>query len=136
MAMSSSDHDDDEVMAEINMTPLVDVMLVLLIIFIVTIPVMQDAVKVQLPQASASPNDARPEHISLALDAQGQRFWNGQAISDSDFQQRLHDAAQHSPRPELHLSADKRTPYEFVAKTMAASQRAGLAKISFVTLPE
>ena len=136
MAMPGPDSADDEVMSEINMTPLVDVMLVLLIIFIVTIPVINDAIRVQLPQASAAPKDARPEHVSVAIDAAGRVYWNTQVVDEAGLKERLAQAAGHEPRPELHLSADRQTPYEKVAKLMAASQRAGIAKISFVTEPE
>jgi biopolymer transport protein ExbD len=136
MAMPGSDHTDDEVMSEINMTPLVDVMLVLLIIFIVTIPVINDAIRVQLPQASAAPSDAKPEHVSVAIDAAGKVYWNSQAVDEAGLSARLTQAARLDPKPELHLRADRLTPYEKVAKLMAASQRAGLSKISFVTEPE
>jgi biopolymer transport protein ExbD len=136
MAMPGSDNTDDEVMSEINMTPLVDVMLVLLIIFIVTIPVINDAIRVQLPQASAAPSDAKPEHVSVAIDAAGKVYWNGQVVDEAGLADKLAQATRHVPKPELHLRADRLTPYEKLAKIMAASQRAGLQKIAFVTEPE
>lgn len=136
MATPGPDTTDDEVMSEINMTPLVDVMLVLLIIFIVTIPVINDAIRVQLPQASSTPSNAKPEHINVAIDATGQVYWNSQTVDQAGLAAKLAQAASHEPKPELHLRADRLTPYEKVARLMAASQRAGLSKISFVTEPE
>ncbi len=136
MAMSGPDNSDDELMSEINMTPLVDVMLVLLIIFIVTIPAINEAIRVQLPQASASPADAKPEHVNVAIDGAGLLYWNKEAVDEAGLKERLARAGAQEPRPELHLRADRQTPYEKVAKVMAASQKAGLARISFVTEPD
>src|SRR5215217_4694494 len=106
MAFGTQD-EPDEVMNEINMTPLVDVMLVLLIVFIITVPVMKHAVNIDLPQATSTPQDVKPETIRLSVDAQGQYFWNEQAIAEADLLPRLQDAAGRNPQPELHLRGDK-----------------------------
>ena len=135
MAFGTQD-DTDEVMNEINMTPLVDVMLVLLIVFIITVPVMQHSVNVDLPRATSSPQDAKPETIRLSVDAQGRYYWNEQPIADADLQPRLQTAAQREPQPELHLRGDKEARYERVAQALAAAQRSGLHRIGFITEPK
>jgi biopolymer transport protein ExbD len=129
--------DDDDFNPEINTTPLVDVMLVLLIIFIMTIPVMNNAVKLDLPRAASQPNDTKPETINLAIDASGKVFWNNEELDDSQLAVRIADAAKVTPQPELHLRADRTTPYEKVAQVMSAAQSGGLTKMGFVTeVPE
>lgn len=136
MAFGKFDSDsDDEVLSEINMIPLIDVMLVLLIVFIITVPVIRHAVQLELPQATSQPSQERPATIRLAIDAQGQYHWNEAAISDQELQTRLDAAAAQQPQPELHLSGDKAVRYERVAQAMAAAQRAGLGKIGFLTRP-
>ena len=135
MAFGTQD-DSDEVMNEINMTPLVDVMLVLLIIFIITVPVMQHAVTVDLPRASNQPEITKPETIRLSVDASGAYFWNAEPISDDALVPRLVQAAAQSPQPELHIRGDKSVRYERVARAMAAAQRAGVRKIGFITEPQ
>ena len=136
MAFSSEHEDDDGMMSEINMTPLVDVMLVLLIIFIITIPVINHSVKIDLPRATSQPDDLKPENIHLDIDAQGQIFWNSEAIDASQLSLRIATAAQKTPQPELHLRAERTTQYEKVAQVMAAAQSGGLSKIGFITEPE
>jgi biopolymer transport protein ExbD len=136
MATNAFDDDDDEVMSEINTTPLVDVMLVLLIIFIVTVPVMTHSVKLDLPRASNQATVTKPQNINLAIDAQGNYFWNEQPVTAEDFAFRVTQAAQQAPQPELHLRADREVRYEAVARAMAVAQRAGLSRIGFVTEPE
>ena len=136
MAFGKFDSDiEDEVLSEINMIPLIDVMLVLLIVFIITVPVIRHAVQLELPQATSQPSQERPATIRLAIDAQGQYHWNEAAISDQELQTRLDAAAAQQPQPELHLSGDKAVRYERVAQAMAAAQRAGLGKIGFLTRP-
>lgn len=135
MAFASMDGGEDEPLAEINMVPLIDVMLVLLIVFIITVPVIRHAVQLELPQATSQPSQERPATIRLAIDAQGQYHWNEAAISDQELQTRLAAAAAQQPQPELHLSGDKAVRYERVAQAMAAAQRAGLGKIGFLTRP-
>ena len=136
MAFGKFDSDsEDEVLSEINMIPLIDVMLVLLIVFIITVPVIRHAVQLELPQATSQPSQERPATSRLAIDAQGQYHWNEAAISDQELQTRLTAAAAQQPQPELHLSGDKAVRYERVAQAMAAAQRAGLGKIGFLTRP-
>ena len=135
MAFGTQD-DTDEVMNEINMTPLVDVMLVLLIIFIITVPVMQHAVSIDLPRASNQPENIKPETIRLSVDASGAYFWNDAPVSDAELNLQLAAAAARTPQPELHIRADKAVRYERVAHAMAAAQRSGVHKIGFITEPE
>ena len=134
MAFGTQD-ETDEVMNEINMTPLVDVMLVLLIIFIITVPVMKHSVNIDLPRASSTPQDSKPETVRLSVDAQGRYFWNEQEVDDSGLLPRLEAAAASNPQPELHLRGDKDARYERVAQALAAAQRSGLRKIGFITEP-
>ena len=134
MAFGTQD-EADEVMNEINMTPLVDVMLVLLIIFIITVPVMKHAVNVDLPQASAQPQTTKPETIRLSVDAQGAYYWNDARVQDPDLLGMLQAEARKNPQPDLHIRGDKAVRYERVAQAMAAAQRAGLRKIGFITEP-
>jgi biopolymer transport protein ExbD len=135
MAFGTQD-DTDDVMNEINMTPLVDVMLVLLIIFIITVPVMKHSVNVDLPRATSTPQDAKPDSIRLSVDAQGRYFWNETLLADDDLLPRLQAEARREPQPELHLRGDKDARYERVAQALAAAQRSGLHKIGFVTEPK
>jgi len=132
MAMGSLSEEDD-FNPEINTTPLVDVMLVLLIIFIITIPVMNHAVKLDLPRAASQPNDVKPQTISLSIDAEGTIFWNGEAMNEAELSTRIADAAKTEPQPELHLHAARTTQYEKVAQVMSAAQAGGLTKMGFVT---
>jgi biopolymer transport protein ExbD len=132
MAFGTQD-DTDEVMNEINMTPLVDVMLVLLIIFIITIPVMKHAVNIELPRASNQPQDAKPQTIRLTVDAEGKYFWNDVAVDDAKLQNLLLEAAQKKPQSSLHIRGDRDVRYERVAQAMAAAQRAGIQGIGFIT---
>jgi biopolymer transport protein ExbD len=136
MAMGSLSDSDDDFNPEINTTPLVDVMLVLLIIFIITIPVINHSVKIDLPRASSQPDDPKPENINLDIDAQGRIFWNSEAIDASQLSLRIATAAQKAPQPELHLRAERTTQYEKVARVMAVAQAEGLSKIGFITEPD
>jgi biopolymer transport protein ExbD len=136
MAMGSLSDSDDDFNPEINTTPLVDVMLVLLIIFIITIPVINQSVKIDLPRASSQPQDLKADNINLDIDAQGQIYWNREAIDAGQLQIRIATAAQKTPQPELHLRAERTTQYEKVAQVMAAAQTGGLSKIGFITEPE
>lgn len=136
MAMGSLSDADDDFNPEINTTPLVDVMLVLLIVFMITIPVMTHNVKIDLPRAASQPEQAKPAHISLAIDAQGKLYWDGQSIDEQQLKTRIAEAAQKTPQPELHLRAERTTQYEKVAQVMAAAQSGGLSKIGFITDPK
>ena len=128
--------DSEAMMSEINMIPFIDVMLVLLIIFIITVPVIKHAVNIDLPRASNEKVLDKPENVRLSVDAQGAYYWNESKIEDTDFQQRLSDTAAQEPQPELHIRGDKDVRYERVAQAMAAAQRAGIRKIGFVTEPD
>ena len=122
-------------MAEINMIPLIDVMLVLLVIFIVTAPLLTHAVKLDLPKAASHPNLTHPEHIELAITAQGALYWNGTPVTKAEMAQRMFAAARQENIPELHLHADQTTQYQILAEVMAAAAKAGLSKIGFVSDP-
>ena len=135
MAFGTQD-DTDEVMNEINMTPMVDVMLVLLIIFIITVPVMKHAVNIDLPRASNVPQDAKPETVRLSVDAAGDYYWNEAKVTEQTMLLQLKAAATQNPQPELHIRGDKAVRYERVATAMAAAQQAGIRKIGFVTEPK
>ena len=135
MAFGTLDDDSDEVMNEINMTPLVDVMLVLLIIFIITVPVIQHSVNIDLPRASNEPQLVKPETLRLSVDAQGGYFLGEEMIADEALAPRLQAAASQNPQPDLHIRGDKSVRYERVAQVMAAAQQAGLRKIGFITEP-
>ncbi|MPM55694.1 Biopolymer transport protein ExbD [bioreactor metagenome] len=135
MAFGTQD-DSDEVMNEINMTPLVDVMLVLLIIFIITVPVIKHAVPVDLPRASNTEELIKPETIRLSVTKDGNFHWNESDISDEELEPRLATEAKKDPQPDLHIRGDKDVRYERVAQAMSAAQRAGIKKIGFVTDPK
>jgi biopolymer transport protein ExbD len=123
-------------MAEINMIPLIDVMLVLLVIFIITAPLLTHAVKLDLPKAASAPNLTRPDNIQLAIDGAGRLYWNGEVVDRAALRARLAAAGKLEPAPEVHLRADKRTPYEVVAQVLADAARAGLTRIGFVSYPD
>ena len=124
-------------MAEINTTPLVDVMLVLLVIFIITAPLLTHAIKLDLPKADAQAGSEKPEIVMLSIDGGGRLFWNNAPVAGLDaLEQRFGEAAARSPQPELHLYADQDTRYQRIAEVMSRAQRAGIAKIGFVTEPE
>ncbi|QXZ10588.1 biopolymer transporter ExbD [Comamonas sp. Y33R10-2] len=129
------DGDSDEVMNEINMTPLVDVMLVLLIIFIITVPVMNHSVNVELPRATNQPEETKPATVQLGITADGKYSWNTQEVSDEQLETNLLAEAAKEPQADLHIRGDKDVRYERVAQAMAAAQRAGVKKIGFVTDP-
>lgn len=120
---------------EINMVPLIDVMLVLLIVFMITAPLLTHSVKIDLPQASSQPTEEKPETVSLSIDASGQLFWNDDAIDAAALPQRLQDAAARSPQPELHLRADRDTRYQMLAEVMTQARSAGIEKMGFITVP-
>jgi biopolymer transport protein TolR len=122
-------------MSDINMTPLIDVMLVLLVIFMITAPLMSSSLKLDLPAASgAQPNDA-PQFISVALDSQGQLFFGDEALTPAAFAARITETARKHPKTEVQLRADKAVPYGRVAEVIGTVQKAGLNRIGFVTEP-
>ncbi|OGA60829.1 MAG: biopolymer transporter ExbD [Betaproteobacteria bacterium RIFCSPLOWO2_12_FULL_65_14] len=122
-------------MAEINMIPLIDVMLVLLVIFIITAPLLTHAVKVDLPKASSTPNITKPENVQLAIDDRGIVYWNGEVLDRSGWRSRMDAAAAQSPPPEVHIRADGAVAYRRVAEVMADAAKAGLTRVGFVTDP-
>lgn len=123
-------------MADINVTPMVDVMLVLLVIFIITAPLFTHAIKLELPNAQSQAAPEKPETITLAINGEGKLFWNNAAISTEELATRFSTAAQKKPQPELQLRADKSTRYEVIAQVMVAAQNGGMNKIGFVTIPK
>jgi biopolymer transport protein ExbD len=122
-------------MAEINVVPLVDVMLVLLVIFIVTAPLLTHSVKIDLPKASSSANITKPEHIEFGIREDGSFYWNGEQVALAELQLRFAAEAQKQPQPELHIRADRLAHYELVAQVMSEAARAGIIRIGFVTDP-
>jgi biopolymer transport protein ExbD len=123
-------------MADMNVVPLVDVMLVLLVIFIVTAPLLTHAVKIDLPKASSAANITKPEHIEFGIRADGSLFWSGEAVTLDQIPQRFAQEAQMQPQPEVHIRADRHVHYEKVAQVMALAAKAGLVRIGFVSDPE
>ena len=123
-------------MAEINMVPLIDVMLVLLVIFIVTAPLLSHSVKLELPRANAQVLTAKAEKIDFSIDAGGRRYWNGQPLSRKEAASRFIENGKRQPQPEVHLRADQAVAYRAVAETLADASKAGLSKIGFVTDPD
>ena len=122
-------------MAEINMIPLIDVMLVLLVIFIITAPLLTHAVKVDLPKASSQANQTKPDNIQLAIDRSGTVFWNGEIVDAAQWRERMAAAARLEPQPEVHLRADGEVAYRRVAQVMSDAAKVGLTRIGFVTDP-
>lgn len=122
-------------MSEINVVPLVDVMLVLLIIFIITAPLLTHSVKIDLPKAESTPNITQPEHIELAIQDDGSLFWNGEPVLLDVLSTRFSAAIAQDSKTELHIRADKLAHYEHVAKVMSKAANAGMARIGFITDP-
>ena len=127
--------DEDRVVSEINTTPLVDVMLVLLIIFLITIPVVTTSIQVRLPKQAIEVRESKPENIVLSVDAAGTLYWFDTRLSAEQLQQRLRKVATLEPQPEVHIRGDLAARYEPVGRIVAACQRAGIAKVSFITEP-
>jgi biopolymer transport protein ExbD len=132
MGMSIGGGGDDEPMMDINMTPLIDVMLVLLIMFIITIPVMTHAVKLDMPRASNAPSNAQPVVINLEIDFDGTVLWNGTPVEIESLEGYFRREAANDPQPELHIRPSKRAKYDVVARVLASAQRNGMRKIGFV----
>lgn len=126
---------EDNMMGEINMVPFIDIMLVLLIVFIITVPVMQHAVNVQLPRAVSEQEVVEPQTLRLSVDAGGVYTLGGEAVSDEQLAERLKTEAARQPQPALHISGDRDVRYERVAQAMSAAQQAGISRIGFVTDP-
>lgn len=140
MAFSNLEQDSDDVMSEINMVPLIDIMLVLLIIFIITVPVIKQAMTVELPQASTMPEDSKPDTISLSIDQDGQFYLDTLAVDDDALREAMQKAIAAAPSPDkepaLHISGDKNVRYDRIAKAMALANESGVTKIGFVTDPD
>ena len=138
MGMSIGGMDDeDKPMSEINTTPLVDVMLVLLILFLITIPVITQSVKVDLPKAANIPTQTKPENINIAVDTEGRVYWNTALVPNQEaLLERIKQVAVMDPQPEIHLRGDRGTAYEHIGRVMVACQRGGISKVGFITEPD
>lgn len=123
-------------MSEINTTPLVDVMLVLLVIFIITAPLLTHAVKIDLPKASSQLLPDKPEVITVSIDAAGKMYWNDVPMASGELKQKLGQIAMQEPQPELNIRADKETRYQVLAEVMAEAQNVGVSKLGFVSEPK
>lgn len=129
--------DSEAAISEINTTPLVDVMLVLLIIFLITIPVITQTVKLELPKVYNEPTKTKPENISLSIDKDGQVFWNAALVKDEEtLLNKIKGEAVKDPQPEIHVRADELTRYEYVGKVILLTQRSGIRKVGFLTEPD
>ena len=136
MNVGSSDGDEDELNSTINTTPLVDVMLVLLIIFLITIPVVTHTVPVELPKDTNIPTQTKPDNVNISVDREGNIFWNEKGIPDmATLLDRMKEVAVKDPQPEVHIRGDANTRYEFVGRVVFTAQRSGISKIGFITEP-
>jgi biopolymer transport protein ExbD len=137
MNVSHDTEVEDKPMSEINTTPLVDVMLVMLIIFLITIPVITQSVKVDLPKAANIPTQTKPENINIAVDAEGNVYWNTSLVPTQEaLLDRLKSIAVLDPQPEVHVRGDRGTAYEHIGRVMVQAQRSGILKIGFITEPD
>jgi len=137
MNVASGDNSDEKPISEINTTPLVDVMLVLLIIFLITVPVITQSVKVELPKAANIPTQTKPENVNIAVDKEGNVYWNTALVPTQDAMlDRLKTVAVLDPQPEIHVRGDRATAYEHIGRLMVLCQRAGIQKVGFITEPD
>ncbi len=137
MAMSVGTEEEGESMADINVTPLVDVMLVLLIIFIITIRVIIQQVPVELPKATNLPTQTKPENITIAVDKEGGIFWNTQRMSGiDDLKTRLRGIVREEPQPEVHIRGDAGARYQYIGQVLVTTQQIGIRKVAFITTPD
>ena len=137
MSMNVGSEKDDEIMSEINTTPLVDVMLVLLIIFLITIPVVTTSIKVELPKEKNMVRETKPENVIISVDAKGKIFLYDTPIKNSDdLLQRMKKFAVMKPQPEVQIRGDGKSDFESVGRVMYAVQRAGITKVGFITEPQ
>jgi len=137
MSMSVSSGDEGGVMSEINTTPLVDIMLVLLIIFLITVPVIKKMANVTIPKAANIPTQTKPENITISVDTAGQIYWDGGMITDKQvFFQKIIGEARKTPQPEFHIRGDRNARYEAVGRVMYNLQRGGIVKVGFITEPD
>ena len=135
MAFGGTLENADDVVSDINMVPLIDVMLVLLIIFIMTVPVLTHSVQLDLPRAENVPQIVKPETVNISVAADGSVFWNEAKLDTAALVARLETAAKQQPQPELVIRGDRKVAYENVARVMAAVQKAGVLKLGFITEP-
>ena len=136
MNVGSSDGDEDDFNSSINTTPLVDVMLVLLIIFLITIPVVTKTVQVELPKETNVPTQTKPENINISVDKDGNIYWNDKAVPDAaNLLDKMKEVAVKDPQPEVHIRGDANTRYESVGRVVFICQRAGIVKVGFITEP-
>ena len=137
MGMKIGGKDEGSVMSDINVTPLVDVMLVLLIIFLITIPVIIQQVPVQLPKATNVPTTTKPENITIAVDKDGNAYWNGKLLANQEaLLNELRGVARMDPQPEVHIRGDSNSRYMHVGLVLVAAQRIGIRKVGFLTEPD
>jgi biopolymer transport protein ExbD len=137
MALNVGGDDEAEAMSDINVTPLVDVMLVLLIIFIITIRVIIQQIPVQLPKATNLPTQTKPENITIAVDKQGDIFWNTQPVKTiDDLKARLRAIVREEPQPEVHIRGDSNVRYQYVGQVLVTTQQIGIRKVAFITTPD
>jgi len=122
--------------SEINMVPLIDVMLVLLIIFMITAPLMTHTIKIDLPKTGGQAQSEPPDAIALSINLDQQLFWNGTQVSRPEFQQRLRQISIQTPQPEVHVRADQAVPYRLIAETLSDAAQAGVTRIGFVAEPD
>ncbi|MBN3788383.1 biopolymer transporter ExbD [Burkholderia sp. Ac-20353] len=135
MAISVGGDDNDEVISAINTTPLVDVMLVLLIIFLITIPVVTHTIQVQLPHERIQPLQTQPKSIEVAVNRQGDIFWGTEHVDLPTLVSRLKETSTQTPQPDVHVRGDQATPYQYIGKVVTACERAGIVKVAFITEP-
>jgi biopolymer transport protein ExbD len=136
MNIASEDGDEEELNSTINTTPLVDVMLVLLIIFLITIPVVTQSIKLELPKERNVPTQTKPENIVIAVNREGEVFWNVERLPDNEsLVTRLKTVSVKEPQPEVHIRGDGEVRYEAVGRVVVACQRAGILKVGFITEP-
>ncbi|MET0657374.1 MAG: biopolymer transporter ExbD [Steroidobacteraceae bacterium] len=139
MAMNVSSgggSEEEQVMSDINTTPLVDVMLVLLIIFLITVPVITQTVPLSLPKAHNVPTETKPENVNIAVDAQGNIYWNLMKVDTQNLLERFKGVARLQPQPEVHVRGDRGTRYEYIGRVILTAQRAGVQKVGFITEPD
>ncbi len=132
---ANNDAQEDAVSSTINTTPLVDVMLVLLIIFLITIPVVTHSVAVNLPKERNVVREVAPQNVQISVDVQGTVFWNGLVVAENALKSRLADLSKVTPQPEVHIHGDEAVPYSVIGRIVLACQQAGLIKLHFVTEP-
>lgn len=135
MSFDFDEGDNDDVVSEINMTPLVDVMLVLLIIFIITVPVLTHSVKIDLPRANNQVNQVKPKTVTISVTQEGLFYWNKELLSKEQLVTHLQQVAAQQPQPEVHIRGDKKVNYEYVMTVMAEAQRSGVHQLGFITEP-